>query len=87
VPDQLAAMDLALDQARLALVHHDVPIGAVVLRGDDVIAARHNERELNASSRATRPRTRRSWRCVTPRARSGPGDSTAARSSSRSSRA
>jgi tRNA(adenine34) deaminase len=52
VPDQLAAMDLALDQARLALVHHDVPIGAVVLRGDDVIAARHNERELTGDPTA-----------------------------------
>ncbi|MGD6027720.1 deaminase, partial [Xanthomonas citri pv. citri] len=39
-------MALALDEARAALAHDDVPIGAVVLRGDEVIAARHNEREL-----------------------------------------
>lgn len=39
-------MRLALDEARKALAHDDVPIGAVVVRGDDVLAARHNEREL-----------------------------------------
>jgi len=39
------AMRLALDQARAALLHHDVPVGAVVLRDGEVIAARHNERE------------------------------------------
>ena len=36
----------ALAEARAALVHHDVPIGAVVVHGGEVIAARHNEREL-----------------------------------------
>jgi tRNA(adenine34) deaminase len=42
------AMDLALAQARLALAHDDVPIGAVVVRDADgeVIGAGHNEREL-----------------------------------------
>ena len=44
--DDEAAMELALAEAERALVHDDVPIGAVVLRGGDVIAARHNEREL-----------------------------------------
>ena len=39
-------MGLALDEARTALAHHDVPVGAVVVHGDEVIAARHNEREL-----------------------------------------
>lgn len=41
-------MGLALDEARAAATHGDVPIGAVVARADDgtVIAARHNEREL-----------------------------------------
>ena len=38
-------MELALAEAERALVHDDVPIGAVVLRGGVVIAARHNERE------------------------------------------
>jgi tRNA(adenine34) deaminase len=39
-------MHRALDEARTALEHGDVPIGAVVVRGDEVLAARHNEREL-----------------------------------------
>jgi tRNA(adenine34) deaminase len=40
------AMRVALEEARRALEHHDVPVGAVVLRAGQVIAARHNEREL-----------------------------------------
>ncbi len=39
------AMDIALTEARAALVHNDVPVGAVVVLGDRVLAARHNERE------------------------------------------
>jgi tRNA(adenine34) deaminase len=54
--DQMAsyepAMRRALAEARAALEHHDVPVGAVVLRGDDVIAARHNERELTGDPTA-----------------------------------
>jgi tRNA(adenine34) deaminase len=38
-------MGLALGEARRALEHDDVPIGAVVVHGDEVIAAAHNERE------------------------------------------
>jgi tRNA(adenine34) deaminase len=40
-------MGLALDEARAALEHDDVPVGAVVVRIDDgtVVARRHNERE------------------------------------------
>ena len=38
-------MELALHQAEQALEHDDVPIGAVVVRGEEVIAAAHNERE------------------------------------------
>ncbi len=41
-----AAMALALDEARAAIVHDDVPVGAVVVHAGRVIAARHNEREL-----------------------------------------
>jgi len=42
-----AVMGLALDEARAALAHDDVPVGAVVVRRDDgeVLARRHNERE------------------------------------------
>ena len=38
-------MAVALDEARAALDHDDVPVGAVVVRDGTVIAARHNERE------------------------------------------
>jgi tRNA(adenine34) deaminase len=39
------AMLLALDDARAAVAHGDVPIGAVVVVGGRVVARRHNERE------------------------------------------
>ena len=45
-------MHLALDQARHALDHDDVPVGAVVVLNGDVVAARHNERELTGDPTA-----------------------------------
>jgi tRNA(adenine34) deaminase len=39
-------MRLALREAERALEHEDVPIGAVVVRDRELIAAAHNEREL-----------------------------------------
>ena len=36
-------MQAALEQARLAASKNEVPIGAVVMRGDEVVAAAHNE--------------------------------------------
>lgn len=39
------AMGLALDEARAAATHGDVPIGAVALVDGEVVARRHNERE------------------------------------------
>jgi tRNA(adenine34) deaminase len=39
-------MDLALAEASRALAHGDVPVGAVALLDGDVVASRHNEREL-----------------------------------------
>jgi tRNA(adenine34) deaminase len=39
-------MRLALREAERALEHDDVPIGAVVVRDGEVLAAAHNEREL-----------------------------------------
>jgi tRNA(adenine34) deaminase len=40
-------MGIALDEAFAALAHFDVPVGAVVARSDgEVVARRHNEREL-----------------------------------------
>jgi tRNA(adenine34) deaminase len=50
--EEVAAMDSALAQARAALAHGDVPVGAVVVRGGEVIAARHNERELTGDPTA-----------------------------------
>ena len=44
-PSLDALMGLALEEARAALVHGDVPIGAVVVVDDVVVARRHNERE------------------------------------------
>jgi tRNA(adenine34) deaminase len=38
-------MRAALDEARAASAHDDVPIGAVVVCGDRIIGAGHNERE------------------------------------------
>jgi tRNA(adenine34) deaminase len=39
-------MGLALEEASAAAAHGDVPIGAVVVVGGEVVARRHNEREL-----------------------------------------
>jgi tRNA(adenine34) deaminase len=39
------AMRVALDHAKLAASAGDVPVGAVVLHKNEIIAARHNERE------------------------------------------
>jgi len=39
-------MELAIEQARAALAHDDVPIGAVVALGGEVIGVGRNEREL-----------------------------------------
>jgi tRNA(adenine34) deaminase len=36
-------MRAALEQARLAATRDEVPIGAVVMRGDEIVAAAHNE--------------------------------------------
>ena len=46
-------MELALDQARAALQHDDVPIGAVVVADDGrVLGSGRNERELRADPTA-----------------------------------
>ena len=46
------AMSKALEEARRALEHDDVPVGAVVVCDGRVIAARHNERERLADPTA-----------------------------------
>lgn len=45
-------MRLALDVAAEAAEHDDVPIGAVLARGGDVVAAGRNERELRGDPTA-----------------------------------
>ncbi len=49
-----AVMGVALDEARAALAHDDVPVGAVLVRRHDgeVLARRHNERELTGDPTA-----------------------------------
>ena len=51
-PEDGELIGLALTEARLALAHGDVPIGAVVAVDGQVIAARHNERELTGDPTA-----------------------------------
>ena len=51
-PVDIDMMQLAISEARAALEHDDVPVGAVVLREGQIIAARHNERELTGDPTA-----------------------------------
>jgi tRNA(adenine34) deaminase len=45
-PERERWMSLAIEQARLAEAHGDVPIGAVIVREGEPVAAAGNEREL-----------------------------------------
>lgn len=45
-------MSLAIERAREAESHGDVPIGAVIARGDEPLVAAGNERELQADPTA-----------------------------------
>jgi len=65
-------MRLAIREAEQALAHDDVPVGAVVVHGGEVIGAGHNERELRADPTAhaetiairEAARALRSWRLL-----------------------
>jgi len=65
-------MRLALREAALAAVHDDVPVGAVLVRGGEVVATGHNERELRCDPTAhaellalrAAARTLGSWRLL-----------------------
>ncbi|MDQ4134254.1 MAG: nucleoside deaminase [Actinomycetota bacterium] len=46
------AMAMALEEAGLAVAHGDVPVGAVALVAEEVVARRHNERELRGDPTA-----------------------------------
>ena len=51
--DYTDAMDLALAEARLALDHDDIPVGAVLINEHaDVVAADHNRREQRGDATA-----------------------------------
>ena len=52
IVDTIGAMRLALEEARAAMSHGDVPVGAVIVRDGTVIARRHNERELTGDPTA-----------------------------------
>jgi tRNA(adenine34) deaminase len=45
-------MRLALEEALVALEHGDVPVGAVLVRSDEVVARAHNCRELRGDATA-----------------------------------
>lgn len=50
--DDDAAMALALIEARAALAHGDVPVGAVAVAGGILVSRRHNERQLQGDPTA-----------------------------------
>jgi tRNA(adenine34) deaminase len=51
-PNDERSMRLALEEARTCLDHGDVPIGAVVTRAGEVLAAAGNRRELSSDPTA-----------------------------------
>ncbi|MDH3753639.1 MAG: nucleoside deaminase [Acidimicrobiia bacterium] len=51
-PDLEELMGLALAEASRATDHGDVPVGAVVVRDGELLASRHNERELTGDPTA-----------------------------------
>lgn len=46
--DDAAHMAVALDEARAAVGHEDVPIGAIVVRGGEIVSRARNRREAEA---------------------------------------
>jgi tRNA(adenine34) deaminase len=46
------AMHLALEEARAAMEHEDVPVGALVIVENEVVSSRHNERQLTGDPTA-----------------------------------
>jgi tRNA(adenine34) deaminase len=51
-PDDIRWMQAALDEARIAWQHDDVPIGAVAVRHGEIIARGHNRREIDGDPTA-----------------------------------
>ena len=56
----LEAMQVALDEARLAFAHGDVPVGAVVLHNGEVIA----RRTTNENLPTTQLLMQKYWHCA-----------------------
>lgn len=52
VADDAAHMRAALDEARAAIAHEDVPVGAVVVRAGEVVARARNRREADGDPTA-----------------------------------
>jgi tRNA(adenine34) deaminase len=50
--DDVEAMRLALEEAKASPLVGDVPVGAVVVRGSEVVATAHNEREVRSDPTA-----------------------------------
>lgn len=50
--DDITWMHLALDEARKAAAHDDVPIGAIAVRAGEVIGRGHNRREADGDATA-----------------------------------
>jgi tRNA(adenine34) deaminase len=50
--DYEALMRMALAEAELAIPHGDVPVGAIVVVDGEIIASRHNERQLTTDPTA-----------------------------------
>ena len=46
-PTDEALMGIAIDEARMATEHEDVPVGALVVIEGRIVACRHNEREAS----------------------------------------
>lgn len=51
-PTDDVLMGLAIEEARAAIEHGDVPVGALVVVDGSVVARRHNERELSSDPTA-----------------------------------
>lgn len=43
-------MEIALEEARIALSENEVPVGAVIVRNDEIIAKAHNTREQSKNA-------------------------------------
>ena len=43
-------MDIAIAEARLAMMHDDVPVGAVLVKNDRIIAQDHNRKEITKNA-------------------------------------